>query len=398
MNPSPIKYDVVVVGAGPAGSVAARCAASHGVKVLLIDKKKRLGDRPHCGEFIPQKLLTEFDISSRIIDQHVDYMETLVLDETWEPAVNNCGSILRSPDDSSKWGIPDHAKPNQFQPVYYPEKFSTPSSGCMIDRQAFDLGLAKQAAAAGALVLSDAKLMRLNGDYCLVRHHNQEITVESKVLIGADGHNSLIARSMNLGVPDFLVGVQRQVPLTQELRKTIIFFHKAITYGYGWLFPKGSSANLGLGMFPTNHSRPTQLLDYFAGLFEKWDILKPGVFSRSKGLIPVSGIRNRLVWKNMALIGDAAGLTHPVTGAGVPQAMVSGQLAGQTAVEAIKSDNISLLANYETQVRQLYSGVINHAKAKRGLMMGMWNSRDMKSICNETWISFKGYRKRVRRN
>ncbi len=391
-----IKCDLLVVGAGPAGSVAAGVAASHGLDVLLIDKKKRLGEKPHCGEFIPQKLLAEFNLSPKIIQQQVDFMETIIFQEdlprksSFHPRLNGISNIGLGAWPGEKREEPFEKAKDQL------ESLLTPSPGYIIDRQVLDMSLAKDAASNGALVLCDARLLKQYDQSFVVRHQHQDMRIEPRIVIAADGPNSAIAGSMSSITPEFLVGVQYQVPLTQELKRTTVFFHKEITHGYGWIFPKGMSANLGLGMLAHKEGRPKQTLDFFLDFFIGCGAVKPGIFSRSIGLIPLSGIRNEIVRGNIMLVGDAAGLTHPVTGAGVPQAMISGREAALVAVEAIKRGKAELLESYEKLIRSLYSGPLNHAVAKRKLMTGMWKSESMKSILSETWIAFGGYRKRVR--
>lgn len=361
------KYDVIVVGAGPAGSVAASVVARHGLSVLLIDKKQRIGEKPHCGEFIPRKLLSQFQINPKIIDQSVDSMETVIIREDADTKNSEIG-----------------------------ESVVTRSEGLMIDRQSLDMSLARQAAANGAIVLSDTRLLKLANQKLLFRHRGKEIEAESTVVIGADGSNSVVGKALSSWRPEFLLGIQYQVPLAKELERTIVFFHKSITYGYGWLFPKGITANLGIGVLPNQHGRPFELLEFFLGMFRNLGLVTPGILSRSRGLIPVSGMRPELVRGNVALVGDAAGLTHPITGAGAPQAMVSGEIAGMAAVEAVRNGDISYLSGYQSEIRGLYSGVLDHAGSKRKLMIEKWPAYDMKSICSQTWIAYEGYRKRVR--
>lgn len=130
-----IKCDILVVGAGPAGSVAAGVAASYGLDVLLIDKKKRLGEKPHCGEFIPKELLAEFNLSSIIIQQPVDFMETMILEED----LPRKGSFQTSENELSNNGFgawPGEKRGKTLAKTKDQlESFLTPSSGYIIDRQ-----------------------------------------------------------------------------------------------------------------------------------------------------------------------------------------------------------------------------------------------------------------------
>ncbi len=384
-----IKCDVLVVGGGPAGSMAAQTVARHGLRVLLVDKKKRIGERPHCGEFIPEKLMNEFDLSWKIVDQKVDAMETMIIEGTL-PDQRALGTAM-----FAKKKV--RSQTRKSDECDY-ESVNTPSAGYTIDRSALDLGLAKRAASNGAVILNDSKLVKFNHQRSLVIRQREEIVIDSKVTIAADGANSAISSALGYPNPKFLLGVQCQVPLAQALQRTIVFFHKSITYGYGWIFPKGNSANFGIGMFPQKKALPNALLGKFLDLFINRGVLKQGIFSRSKGLIPVTGVREKLVEGNVAFVGDAGGLTHCITGAGVPQAMISGEMAGVAAVNSIKQGRIELLGEYEAQIRGLYSGILNHAFAKRILMRKLWESRDLKFICEHTWIAFRGYRRRVREN
>ncbi|MBM3303453.1 MAG: geranylgeranyl reductase, partial [Deltaproteobacteria bacterium] len=108
------------------------------------------------------------------------------------------------------------------------------------------------------------------------------------------------------------------------------------------------------------------------------------------------GLRERLVRDNVILCGDAAGLTHPVTGAGIPQAVLSGALAGRASAQAARTGNVQSLIDYESEIRAHYGGALGHALAKRRLMTRLWDHQDFSSTCEQTWIAFKGYSRRVR--
>jgi flavin-dependent dehydrogenase len=107
-------------------------------------------------------------------------------------------------------------------------------------------------------------------------------------------------------------------------------------------------------------------------------------------------MREKLVLNTVVFCGDAAGLTHPITGAGIPQAVFSGDLAGRAAAAAVTRSDTGYLREYEAEIRSRYQGVINHALTKRDLMVRRWDDPDFEAMCEETWIGFKGYRKRIR--
>jgi len=197
--------------------------------------------------------------------------------------------------------------------------------------------------------------------------------------------------------PNVLRGLQVEAPLKRPLDRTFIFLNQAIVGGYGWLFPKGNVANVGVGAIPGDRTSPATLLDELVKMLCESEMIGPGILARSGGLIPVSGMRDTLINGNVLFCGDAAGLTHPITGAGIPQALISGRDAASAAVTALKQGSRQALMDYEKETRGRYKGVIHHALSKREVMMRHWNDKDFEKTCKQTWIAFKEYRKRVRR-
>jgi flavin-dependent dehydrogenase len=154
-------------------------------------------------------------------------------------------------------------------------------------------------------------------------------------------------------------------------------------------------------MMPGTDPHPRRIFEAFVEMLVGFGMIQPGRLARSSGVIPVSGLRKSLVLGSVSLggvifCGDAAGFTHPITGAGVPQAVLSGQLAGVSAATAVKTGDWKHLHNYEAEMRGRYGGTLRHAMAKRTLMMSRWQDADFAATCKQTWIAFKQYRKRVR--
>jgi flavin-dependent dehydrogenase len=166
--------------------------------------------------------------------------------------------------------------------------------------------------------------------------------------------------------------------------------------GYGWLFPKGLAANVGLGVVSDEGINAAELLHRLLKWLRDQNIIGLGRLARTGGPIPVSGIRDPLVHGHVVFCGDAAGLTHPITGAGIPQAVFSGSLAGKAAAQSFASGQAAPLKEYAEEILGRYSGVLNHARAKRRLMIERRDHPDFLDTCRQTWMAFKGYRKRVR--
>jgi digeranylgeranylglycerophospholipid reductase len=365
--PEKFVCDILIVGAGPAGSRAAAVAAEAGCSVLLIDAKPRIGEQPHCAEFAPARLFTEFDLNSDCVIQSVNSMETRVLDAGCESGSED---VLKSS--------------------------RTMSPGFIIDRVRFDRNLAREAAFKGAMVMCATRLIGRENRSWAIRRQGQKSVVTPKLTIAADGAASTVAVTLGMKRPEFLQGLQMEVPLNAPLEDTFVFLDREFVGGYGWLFPKGTVANVGIGMAPGAAQPTSSLLDGFLEGLCKNGMIKPGRLAISAGLIPVSGLREKLIPDGVIFCGDAAGLTHPITGAGIPQAVLSGELAGRAAAAALKANSNKPLIEYEDNIRGTYHGVINHALSKRDLMMRHWNDYDFGTICEQTWIGFKGYRKRVR--
>ncbi|MBI5569925.1 MAG: NAD(P)/FAD-dependent oxidoreductase [Desulfomonile tiedjei] len=380
--------DILVVGAGPAGSRAAAAAAREGAAALLVDTKSRIGEQPHCGEYVPARLFAEANLDRSTAMQPVDYMETRVVGSRQpslevrsdSPGNDGCSKRTTEPDPTVK------------------ETLTVTTSsfpGFIIDRVRFDRDLARAAAAQGATVLCSTRLVRREHDAWILKSGKDEMTVTPRFVIAADGAASTVAALLGLAPPDYLRGVQAEVPLTRPLKGTLIFLDRDFVGGYGWLFPKGATANVGLGVAVAHDAHPGALLEELLGRLLQEGLISPGKLARSSGLIPVSGMRPELTRGNVILCGDAAGLTHPITGAGIPQAIFSGDLAGRYAVEALRKGNQQPLDEYGEEVRSWYGGVIGHAAAKRGVMMQLWRHEDFPRVCEETWIGFKGYKSRV---
>lgn len=362
--------DILVVGAGPAGSRAAAAAAREGARVVLVDAKTRIGEQPHCGEFVPARLFSEFGLDRDSILQSVDTMETRVLEGSAAEGFSFGATILSR---------------------------ETTSPGFVIDRPRFDRDLARNAAAKGATVLCSTRLLRREGPVWFASSSGEDLSFQPKAVVAADGAISRVAKCVGLDSPEVLAGAQCEVPLAaRPLHRTIVFLHPSFVGGYAWLFPKGTVANVGLGIIPGNGVSPARLLQGFLAFLRSEGLVRSGCLARTGGVIPVSGLRESLVRDNVIFCGDAAGLTHPITGAGIPQAVLSGEAAGLAAAKAAKSGDYRYLVEYEAQMTGAYSGVMKHARSKRNFMTDRWNQADFAALCEETWIGFRGYNKRIR--
>jgi digeranylgeranylglycerophospholipid reductase len=150
-------------------------------------------------------------------------------------------------------------------------------------------------------------------------------------------------------------------------------------------------------MVKAEEASPQAILGNLLELLKQDGLIRAGILARWSGIIPVSGLRNRLVNGTVLFCGDAGGFTHPITGAGIAQAVISGKCAGREAAKALYSgDYDSILPEYETEMRSHFGGVLQHARFKRDLMIKHWDEKDFLGLCKKTWIAFRGYGKRER--
>jgi flavin-dependent dehydrogenase len=264
----------------------------------------------------------------------------------------------------------------------------------MIDRARFDLALAEAARAAGARLWCATSLTAVDAgaDVAALRNGRSEFGLRYRVLIAADGPRSRVAAA--LGVPRLETVETRQytVPLRVPSSATDIWLAPEYPGGYAWLFPKGAIANLGLGMDTRLARDLKQPLDRLHGMLAAEGRVGAEILRRTGGPIPVGGMRSKLAERNVAFVGDAAGLTHPITGAGIAAAVVSGESAGDAAARYCAGDADAWRA-YDEEIRDQFETSLERAVARRRWLVSRWQSRDAGSdhVHRRAWIAFPDY-------
>jgi flavin-dependent dehydrogenase len=271
-----------------------------------------------------------------------------------------------------------------------------PSPGYMIHRPGLDRGLARAAGAKGALVCSGASFKGLDHGEAIISFKGGLKSIRAGIIIAADGADSRVAKILNLPKPDYLGAAQVEVPLKRGLKDTMVFFHKDFRFGYGWLFPKKEVANAGLASDLGGSQSLSHLLDRFLRKLIDLDLILPGVLARGGGVISVSGLKKTLVSGNLILCGDAGGLTHPITGAGILSALDSGRCAAERAFEYLDLGDKDALEYYQDLMREKYGAIYDHALKKRAVMRKQWDHADFQDLIRNTWIGFDGYKRRER--
>lgn len=324
------RYDVVVVGAGPAGSLAARAAAEGGATTLLVDHRPELGHPVQCGEFLPAaNELTDLFHCPELIARAFDVPEGTVLRETRKMScVSPFGHVFRFP-----------------------------LSGYTVSRRAFDKALAVRAEGAGAELRFPLGVTGVHDD---VVEAVGGVRVRARVVIGADGPISTVGRAVGFVPPRELfrmITATVDGPLDDQID---LFFGHVAPGGYAWRFPRAHDANVGLGVvrMPPGAS--------LGGLLERFlseQELGPGR-AKTAWWVPVGPPPESLVCGRALFAGDAANLVMATNGGGIPTAMLSGWLAGETAARHVRTG--APLAEYDGAWREaLYAPLERAARIQR---------------------------------
>jgi flavin-dependent dehydrogenase len=226
-----------------------------------------------------------------------------------------------------------------------------------------------------------------------VRRDREEQRIHYEVVIAADGPHSPVARYLGLPALETVNTRQYTVPLLRPYTDTDVWLSDDYPGGYAWLFPKGELANVGLGAdrrFEDDLKRP---LDSLHAQLVREGLVGSEIRARTGGAIPVGGLRGRLYAERALFVGDAAGLTHPITGAGIAAAVVSGERAGQAAAEFIASAGIEAFEEYDEDVRDQYEHAIRRAVERRRRLESIWHTRAAQDDVEmrRGWIAFDEY-------
>jgi geranylgeranyl reductase family protein len=348
-----LSCDILVVGAGPAGGATALAAAQRDRRVLVVDRREVVGMPVRCAEYIPAMLLGRLDLGESFIVQRTRGMRTYL---PGEPVRE-----MRAP-------------------------------GFTIHRDLFDQAMINAAMDAGAgLMTSTRAVRRIDAQTVLLkRRDGRYLKVRANIIVGADGPRSTVGRWVGAVNTNLLPGIQALMPLTAPLDWTEVYFDPEIYAGYGWLFPKKEVANVGIGLktTPRNPRRTRAVLERFISRLRASGKVSGEPVGYAAGWIPAQPVR-LAVYGNVMLVGDAAGHTHPITGAGIANAVVCGEMAGRWAAKAVEKNDPSVLHHYDDQWLDLFRHSLEHAHRRRQSMETCW--QDFAETVRSCWIGFREY-------
>lgn len=342
------RYDVIIVGAGPGGSITAKTCAEGGLDVLMIEKRQEIGDPVRCAEGVGKDALLK----------HIEY------DKRWIAAEVK-GSRIIAPDGTE---------------ILMSTDAGMKDVGYTLERKVFDRVLAQKAAMVGAEVMVKTRatgLLKNNGKVSGIKamHMGEMLEIKADIVVGADGVESKVGRwggiDTSLKPHDIETCAQFLVTNFDPGEYSEIYIgEKYSAGGYVWIFPKGRySANVGIGILgsKSGNIRALNLLQKFI----ETSIPDGKIIEMVVGGVPVSGPIERTIVDGLILVGDAARQSDPLTGGGITNAMDAGKIAGEVCIKAKEKRDYSVktLKEYEDRWRATIGKEISRALKVKNLLI-----------------------------
>jgi len=321
-------YDVVVVGAGTGGCLAAKTAAEKGLRVCLLESKpsENVGLKA-CGDAVGKH---HFD--------NIGLKYPTGSELCWELE----GVKVVSPDFETSFRI-----------------YGLGAKAFMVDRREFGRGLLKEALNAGVELMDRTTVLEpvVENNYIVavkVRGRNSSGVLRGRVFIDASGVSAVL-RSKAPDTPGFEKTVEREEleiayrevrTLEGEIEdRTFGYIYLSQEYapgGYFWLFPKGlNKVNIGLGVQASKAKM--EIKSYFTRFIEDklpW-LKKAEVLDGRGAFVPTRRPLDNMVSNGLIVVGDAACQVNPIHGGGIGPSMTAGKLAGETAAKALEKGDVS---------------------------------------------------------
>ncbi|MEM5778218.1 MAG: NAD(P)/FAD-dependent oxidoreductase [Candidatus Aenigmatarchaeota archaeon] len=308
-----MSYDVIVIGAGPAGSSCAKKLAENGFSVKVFDRRQSIGEPKRCGEGLDEKAQELIGkIPEKCIAQRIK------------------GARIYAPNGKYLEAVLEYG-------------------GFVLERKIFDKWLAEEAIKAGAEIQTNTLITSLikNNEYFVgVKGEflGEEFEEKAKVIVCATGAESQLRKQA--------LGVFSQINLIDSCLQYEMsgididpdFIHIYLgneigPRGYCWIFSKGKNkANVGVGIIPGKENARYYLEKFINAHPE---IKKGSIIEVNGGCVPVGGLLKDMVANGFLICGEAAHHVNPIHGGGIKEAIISGQLAADVITECLKKGDVS---------------------------------------------------------
>ncbi|MBW6441150.1 NAD(P)/FAD-dependent oxidoreductase [Patescibacteria group bacterium] len=304
-------YDVVIIGAGPAGLRCAEMLEKSDKTVLLLEKNKVVGPKV-CGGGLPNKDLESFDIPDKLLEKKFNSMTI-------------------------------------HSPLFQNEIKSVDEFLYTIDREKFgqwQLGKINQNK---VQVRINTRVKEVQSDFVVL---DTDEKIVFKYLIGADGANSIVRKYLGLKTEKFCVAIQYIIPSNQYKKLEFFFDSRLFNSWYAWIFPRQDFVSIGCGC-NTNKLSAKKLRENFNLWLDKNKIdISKGEYQAYTINYDYQGHK----FGNIFLAGESAGLTSGLTGEGIQAALVSGEEVAKSVLdENYKSEKIDKIV----QVSNRHSKILN---------------------------------------
>jgi geranylgeranyl reductase family protein len=318
-HPAGHSYEVIIVGAGPAGATLGYELARKGVEVLILEKERLPRYKP-CAGGITVKTLKLLDLDISPVTHQTVY-----------------GARVTYKDNSefTKW---------YDKPLIY-----------MVMRDEFDYFLVQRAEEAGVVVADNQRVYQLQVNHQGVEVLTTHNTFKTQILVGADGANSIVAKSLGLrkGI-ELGIGIEAEISAPRErLIKWDALMGLDLGHipgGYGWIFPKKDHLSIGIG---GSLCQAKRLKPGYQKILASQDLGDYEIAKLRSHLLPVRKNGAAIQWERSLLLGDAAGLVDPLTGEGIYNAIKSAQIAAPIISQCLQGGIIDLKGYQEAMAKEI---------------------------------------------
>jgi len=322
-------WDIIIAGGGPAGLICSEKLASYGLNVLVLDDRAEPNMDKPCGGMLTERALREFALDDSILEREI-------------------------------WGVGVAYREGESFTIDYDERV-----GGNVHRSKLGRYLAQRAISAGAEVRSKERVKKLKVLQDYVELSASE-TLQTKMVVGADGANSLIKNLLNPTEDRSSLGfcVQYLMSMNPESiderfgRRNEFYYGGDVSpFGYAWIFPKRDCVAVGVGALLSKVKE--NLKTYLENFVKKHPIASKKlegakVIRFDAALVPLSGLTSKIYSDRIVLLGDAAGTVSPITGEGMYYSMKSGETAAEVINNAFQKSDFGekVLSVYQKKLKK----------------------------------------------